>query len=103
MPLELKFSEAVVGEAAAALAATDVVELRPGSLQLLGVELADGRRRLAASVKHSFVLVSCCNDGAAEEVGGAAEGKVLDEAGNGATTGALLAGSFVPRHIAGEG
>ena len=58
VPLELKFSEAVVGEAAAALAATDVqVELRPGTLQLLGVELADGRRRLAASVKHSLYFV----------------------------------------------
>ena len=91
--------EAVVGEAAAALAATDVeVELRPGTLQLLGVELADGRRRVAASVKHSFVLrVSCCNDGAAEEVWVApAEGKVFDEAGNAATTREVLAGSFVP-------
>ena len=57
VPLELKFSEAVVGEAAAALAATDVASrARPGTLQLLGVE----RRRTAAPrrVRQALVCTS---------------------------------------------
>ena len=102
-----RFSEAVVGEAAA-LARSDgrPVELRPGTLQLLAVEAgrraAAPRRGRQALVRASCELLQRRRGGGG--VGGAAEGKVFDEAGNAATTRAVLARArSCRRHIAGEG
>ena len=103
VPLELRFSEAVVGEAAA-LAATDPPSrAATWALQLLASSWPTGGGRSphpSRSTRASRELLQRRHGGGGRTA--AKEGKVF-EAGNAAAARAVLAGSFVPPHIAGEG